>query len=302
MGKLLYGYLLKKGKVSICKQDAKYVKAVIKMCIEEVPPTQIARLMNEKNIPTLKQGGKWSHSMITKMIQNLRYSGADDFPSIVSRNEQLKAIHILENRIKHKKRIQSENRNKASPFYKLVYCGECQQRMRLYKKQDIEYWKCTSVAYSEQCMTHELDDYIEDKKISILTLEVVNDLIKNKYQVVDVGKRKMNLLNLVYVENEIKQLLKEETKEIEKLNSLIQEKYVIKYKELENVFISETMILKKYLNSLPIQKTLCQEVMKQIFRRITIYSSGRIEYELMNHQVIKKAVMIERGKLNGKNT
>lgn len=298
----MLGYYLKKGNICIHQKEAMDVNQVIQKCIAKESPTQIAKWMNKNNIPTLKKNALWTHAMVSKMIRNLRYSGADDFPIIISKSEQLKAIEILENRAEHKNRIKSEKRNKESPFYKMIYCGECQCRMRLYENSKSFYWECSSIASSKKCSTNRMGDYIWNESIYLLTLEVINEMIGNTNQIIDVGKRKFNHLNEVLIENEIKQLLKEETTDIELVHDLLQKKYLIKYKELDTIYSSETVLLKRYLQTLPVLDNLEQDIIKRIFKKIVIYSSGKVEFVLVNHQVIERKIKMERRKAYGKSS
>ena len=146
-----YGYEVKNGRYQICRMEAGIVRQIFADVIDGKGVHRIATDLNERNILTRREGGKWYHGMITKMIRNPRYSGERGYPGIVKKSVQNEAITALERKSLYRTRTNSNRRNKQSPLNGMIKCQNCGSGFCLYEVNEIRFWRCTSYDGKSGC-------------------------------------------------------------------------------------------------------------------------------------------------------
>ena len=147
-----YGYSVKKGDLIINEEEAEWVRWIFTQALCGMTDTKIAKLLNEKQVPT-RRGGRWTATTIRGILANEKYTGdclfqktytdfrfrrqknlgqkdqffmKDHHEGIISR-EDFEAVRAL---IQH--RAEEKNIKKAEPrlenkypFTGKLICGEC---------------------------------------------------------------------------------------------------------------------------------------------------------------------------------
>ncbi len=178
-----YGYTKPKGQKHQMipdPQTAPVVRNIFLWAIEGKKSTEIARILNERGIPTPMQQKKltrshmendamWSHQAVLRIIKDYKYTGAmvsfkcgnetirakaqkryapedyvvneDMHEAIVSHDEYYAANDSLR-KVKNHTRVKSDRRDRV------YYCGHCGRRLRKTFGTD-EYYSCATPMYIE---------------------------------------------------------------------------------------------------------------------------------------------------------
>lgn len=291
----LYGYEVKDGRYRVQKKEAKIIRSVFNDIIDGKSTISVANDLNEQGIRTRKKDAKWYHGMISRMIRNRRYCGELGYPKIVNVSIQNEAINSLENRRLRKGRLDSNERNKASPFYKRIRCKNCGSQFWLYECNDIFYWRCTADIRTGGCGLYHRDDGIKDDDIHGVVLEAINDLISSPELIMNLGTMQPNHLEIVKLENKIKRLLHSDNQDMERIEKLLKDKYQLSYAQYDTDYISETMVLKAKVSKLYHQTEITRDLVKSLIKEILIDENGKITIIFINHQCIEKQASIIRG-------
>lgn len=283
----LYGYEIKSGRYQVQKTEAKIVRSIFNDVIDGMSTVSIANKLNKQDIKTRKKNAKWYHGMISRMIRNRRYCGELGYPKIINVSIQDKAINTLENRMKSKTRVTSYNRNKESPFYKMIRCEKCKSSFWLYEGKEILYWRCTADIRSGGCGLYHRNDGIENKELCTKVLEAINNLIACPEMIMNIGFMQPNHLEIVKLENKIKSLLQNDEKDIQKVEELLKEKHQLSYEQYDADYISETMILKEKISNLNQQEKVTRDLVKSFIKEILIDGTGKVTIVFINRQCIE---------------
>lgn len=113
--------------------------------------------------------------------------------------------------------------------------------------------------------------------------------------ITNTGIKQHNHLEIIKIENKIQTAVKNKSANAQEIMKLIQQKHKLLYAQYNKDYISETILLRKYLKKLNVQSSLNKEAVLSIFKEIQINGNGNITYELINHQIIEKKLSILRG-------
>ena len=290
----IFGYEILSGRFRIDKKEAEYIRLAFTRINAEHSLSSVSEEFNQKGIKPRKKGAKWNASMINNMVRNLRYSGDQGYPKIVSRSLQVQTIAVLDNKNIRIKRMNSFKRNADCPFFKMVFCTKWNNPLWLYEKNEERYLRCALEKKKRFCnMYHRCKGIKEDDLYGAIS-EVIHDLMSGKLPIRNEGIMKPNLLDIVKTENQMKQVMAEKTDDFYQLNKYLSKKHRIQYRQYEQDWISETILLKKRLSDLSPPVKITGKILRQIIRRIEIDGNGNVLFELTNHQCIEKRIGITR--------
>lgn len=295
----VYGYEIKDGTYRVQKTEARFVRNAFERYINGTSTSMISKYFNEMNISTRKKNGRWTHTMIINMLKNRRYCGELGYPQIVSKSIQEEAIKRLHDNNFYKGRIDAKKLNLTSPFYKMMECRHCGNRIWLYEYDGIYYWCATKTKTKCALADYRKKIGILDEELHRCTLELINELIEDPEIIQHIENFNYNNLDVVKVENQIKQLLRNETNNVREINEYLKKKYELLYERYDEDNISETIILKKNLSLLPIQERVKREVLISLIRKIQIDKEGVVIFILRNGQIFEKNITIGKVIKNG---
>lgn len=291
----IYGYEIKKGIYQVQKTEAKVVRSIFEDIISGKGPNVIALNLQKNGIPTRKNNGKWTSSMIKQMVRNRRYSGELGYPKIVNKSIQNTAIEVVNN-LKGSEIMRNFCKiNKSSPFYRMIKCDNCGINMNISVINENYYWRCCTDKSRSNCDNYKKCDGIADEDINLLALEVINELISKPEKIKNVGSINYNKLNIVKIDNQIKEHIKNDKHDIKEIENLIKEKHRIAYAQYDEDYISETMMLSETLKKLSLQSSVTRELLTSLIKEIRIDGTGKVAFILINYQVVQKNIKIKRG-------
>lgn len=288
-----YGYEIVEGKLRVCKSEAKVVRSIFEYLMNDVTTYRIANLLNEENVETRKKNGRWTHSRISQMIRNKRYSGELGYPLIIRKQIQKQAIEKLESNSRARCRLTNSKNNNESPFYKKMKCAECGYRLCLHETNGIKYWRCSSNMLSICNLYHKWDG-VFDEEIYDTTMKMMNELVQDLNLIKNTGTKQLNHLEIVKIDNQIKEKMNHSTFDVKEIEKLFIQKYDLKYRQLCTDHAMETIQLQLYLKQLGKISRLNHEIVNKVIRKMEITKEEKIIYTLWNYQKIEKAITIVR--------
>lgn len=288
MRDLLYGYELKNGLLRIKKAEAKYIRYMFNEYLQGKSLCNIAKYLNENKIPVRKQGGKWTHSMIGRILSNLRYSGDMGYPNIVTRRCQIKAIEMCNGRKVNVAKKNAGVRNKASPFYKMVRCGNCGAITRLYEQKGIYYRKCPNDRDKDCILESELQEMV---------LDMINKLIENSDLIISLDNVISNMLEITKIDNQLSSKLRDCSAAYRDVDVLLKEKYNKIYNQYAHDHVADSMQLKVRLSMMDMQHELTYTLLRLIVKRIILDTEGTVKVILLNNQEIEYPVVYRERRL-----
>lgn len=288
MQDLIYGYEIKNGLLCVKKSEAKYVRYVLDEYLKGKSQHSIAYYLNANNIPVHKQGGKWTHSMIGLILKNKRYSGDMGYPKIVNKSYQQKAIDMYNNRALSVNKRKAAKRNKDSPFYGMVYCNNCGSKIRLYESDDIRYRKCPRDADKDCLLESELQE---------MTLDIINTLIADNELIDSINGMTPRVLEITKTENQLNNLIEADNSNLSEINKLLKMKYRSIYMQYTSNHMAESMQLKAYLSDMKKQSVLTRTLLNKVMKKIIFHKDGKVQFILLNSQVIEKSVIYRERRL-----
>ncbi len=143
--KILYGYQISDGVLTIQSQEAKVVKRIFASYLDGMFQWEIAASLNADGLLYSQSRPEWSKFRISFILKNPRYMGEDDYPVLVDGE----TFCTVQERIRkqHRKRTSQDR-----PVLRLrgkLYCQHCGGRLKRdfggYKRSDTLYLQC------EQC-------------------------------------------------------------------------------------------------------------------------------------------------------
>ena len=73
--KLLYGYQIQNGELTVVKAEASVVARVASLYLEGLSYQKLADLLNQKNIPFSQEAPAWDKHKVKRLLENPRYTG-----------------------------------------------------------------------------------------------------------------------------------------------------------------------------------------------------------------------------------
>ena len=141
--KLLYGYQIKNGELTLVPEEAAVVKRVAGLYLDGLSYQKLADLLNQENIPFSQEAPAWDKHKVKRLLEDPRYIGQKGYPAILDGE----TFHCVQSRIREKTAKQTSKAER--PALKLVSrlrcsaCGAALQRMGgPNRRSDTLYLKC----------------------------------------------------------------------------------------------------------------------------------------------------------------
>lgn len=294
-----FGYEIVDGKYRVQKTEAGIVRTVMEKVISGESYFKISKQLNADKVKTRKKGGKWTHTMISNMVKNRRYSGELGYPKIVSMELQERALNVLKKKESESKIKKSISRNKESPFFKKIRCSQCGSYVFLYDDGEERYWRCIREKEKHgknKCGIYEYYDGVKDSDMRNAASELLSEIASGKIEIVPQGEKVPNHLKIVKIENRMKELLESENVDFEQIDQLLRKKNEIRYGQYRYETSSETMIMKQLTGKLSLSEP-DKEIIDRFIKSMVLYPNGILRFILLNDQTVdKKVLILRRGK------
>ena len=174
-----YGYSIKDGNLVINHTEAKTVRQVFQRFLSGISASQIAKKLNQKQVPT-KRGGQWRSNTVINILRNCNYTGdmlcqktyRDDqyhrhfnqgeltqylienhHPSLISHQAFDQAQKIIkENAQKRHIEVGTHKYQQHYPFSGKIICGYCSTTFKRQTRPNKICWACQKhLKSAKQC-------------------------------------------------------------------------------------------------------------------------------------------------------
>ena len=141
--KLLYGYQIQNGELTVVKAEASVVARVASLYLEGLSYQKLADLLNQEHIPFSKEVPVWDKHKVKRLLENPRYTGQNGYPGILD----TETFQCVQSRIQEKTAKQTPKAERQ--ILKLadrLHCASCGST--LYRmggknhRKDTLYLKC----------------------------------------------------------------------------------------------------------------------------------------------------------------
>ena len=199
VGSAAYGYDWVNGTLVINEKEAAVIRTIFNMYLSGIGKHEIARYLNENNVPRRFGETAWYHTTILYILQNERYIGnallqknytTEAFPFQRKKNHGERSMYYVEN--SHEPIISQEQFQLADrylyrrirrprprinhPLSKLLICPECGHNYRRVTDVEKPYWKCSYKSNgSSQC--HSI--FLMEEDLYAALIRMVNILRQN---------------------------------------------------------------------------------------------------------------------------
>ena len=96
--KILYGYQIQNGELTVVKAEASVVARVASLYLEGLSYQKLADLLNQENIPFSQEAPAWDKHKVKRLLENPRYTGQKGYPAILDGE----TFHCVQSRIQGK--------------------------------------------------------------------------------------------------------------------------------------------------------------------------------------------------------
>ena len=137
-----YGYEMLNGTVSVCKEEADTVKRIFDRYLSGCNLKEIAESLSSRKIEYLTGEYRWNKSRIKRIIEDTRYVGGKNYPTILSQDVFGRANSEKETRRRYDAPV-STAENKL--LLHMTYCSDCGGRLRHKTDSRLRYkerWFC----------------------------------------------------------------------------------------------------------------------------------------------------------------
>lgn len=121
---LPYGYKIEDGRCTVHSSEAEAVKEIFRLYSDGQSYQSIAQIMGRSSFPPYSESG-WNKHHIKRILENERYIGTQDYPSIIGREQYRAAREIL----KDKTANITIKTDPSKILWECILCGKCGSRL-----------------------------------------------------------------------------------------------------------------------------------------------------------------------------
>lgn len=274
-----YGYKMKNGSVEIMEGEAIIVREIFERYSKGETLKSIADSLTKRGEIFYKEKSIWNKSMISRIIQNERYTGKDNYPTIVT-NKVFENANTLKEK---KSSLKSTYSAEIEYLKKTTVCGKCGNRV--YRR--IEWGRKENWGCSHGCTK---GIYIDDIE---LIGAIQNALRKTKERiiniVVDSTIQEYNpSLDVLRQNNEINRIIDQPEIKFESIKEMILKLAEIKFGCcVENKSKSHTEYVIGCFEQWKPNDLIDIDFMNKIVECVLLEQDGSITVKLINDKKIK---------------
>ena len=286
-----YGYLMKNGKIVFDPVESQIVINIYQSYIQnECSFTDIATLLNSRDIIYSEDRPKWDKNKIARIIGDWRYVGEKGYPELIT----IETIKIAENKRAAKQPYNSEKKIDNICLTKLkprIVCGECGGIMRRQHESHCiikNRWYCVEEACNVVIP-------VEDEKLNKSVLFILNQLISSggalpinkESRIPEYEMDSESCAENRKIESEIMRLLDAASFEKENLIQLIFESASMKYSAISGNEVKTELMIIDLLGEVPLT-ALSREIMNKFVSEVRLFEDGIIELVLINGWTLRE--------------
>lgn len=141
---LPFGYTIRNGQTVIEQQEADVVRNIFKAYIQGASLKEIAEDLTAKNIPYTERTCVWDKARISRILENAKYTGDEEFETIIDENIYEEAVAVKSARRWNQAAQESEG---IRQIRDRVRCGQCGAPMLRHINSNRairESWTCSN--------------------------------------------------------------------------------------------------------------------------------------------------------------
>lgn len=96
--KMLYGYLIQNGELTIKADEAATVTRVFNDYLEGFSYQVITEMLNEEKIPYSPEVAEWNKHKVKRLLENPRYAGEKEYPAIIEAETFVNVQQIIQSK------------------------------------------------------------------------------------------------------------------------------------------------------------------------------------------------------------
>ena len=81
--KILYGYQIQNGEITVVEDEALVVRRVFSLYLGELSYQKISDTLNGEKIPFCREAPVWNKHKVKRLLENPRYAGQNGYPPIL---------------------------------------------------------------------------------------------------------------------------------------------------------------------------------------------------------------------------
>ncbi|MDD4494090.1 MAG: recombinase family protein [Eubacteriales bacterium] len=196
--KIPFGYEVKNGANRIIRSESIVVSEIFAEYLNGCSLKYIAEMLTDRHVEYLPGESQWSKNRIKRMLEDVRYSGTDEYPQIIEPEKQKAALKTMKSKYLIDHTVLSDEMKIISP---IIRCGCCGTKMKRFacKERAVVRWHCQNEACKLSVGCN--DDAITQTVIHVLTDAKNNALHPIKTPKDDVQELEVRKLNNDIVRN-----------------------------------------------------------------------------------------------------
>ena len=161
--KIPFGYLIQDGLIQPHPQEADAVRYIFGQYLAGASLLTIAEDMTRRGIRYHQHTAEWNKNMVKRILENTKYTGADNYPRLVSDDNFAAA-----QRQKIQRNTYAPLPSPIQPIKRKAVCGLCGARLVRDNHSHGLYWKCQnlkcgqSISLSDEILTKLVDERLRE--------------------------------------------------------------------------------------------------------------------------------------------
>ncbi len=143
---LPFGYTIRNGHTVIEQQEADIVRNIFKAYIQGASLKEIAEDLTAKKIPYTERTCVWDKARISRILENAKYTGDEEFETIIDENIYEEAVAVKSARRWNQAVEESEGIRQIRDRIRCGQCGAPMLRHINSKREIRESWTCSNTA------------------------------------------------------------------------------------------------------------------------------------------------------------
>lgn len=279
---ILFGYLYQNGVIAIHPQEITVIKRIFNEYQDGLSLRDIANKLNDEKVEYQPGVSAWNKSRIMRLIEDERYTGKDDFPTIIDKKIQQAMMEI-----KAQKNTQHGTDRTCEIFHidVPIICPVCGSEMS--RKHDSRFKKCQQrwVCSNAKCCTviRKADsDLLNDITVLLNRMIVNPELVQ-----IPAEPEHEPSVQVLKAENEIARMLDTLDYDKNALRKKMIECVSLKYSDVDSAPYTAHRLKAAFADAEPLS-TFSLPLFKRAVQEIHLNKNGMVSIRLINGQMVGK--------------
>ncbi|MDD4689909.1 MAG: recombinase family protein [Eubacteriales bacterium] len=282
-----FGYLISDGKMKIIETEAEVIRNVFSLYVQGDSFKTISDKLNLLPITYADDGRAWNKNIVKRMIENKKYVGDKEYPSVIPAE-----TFTLANSCKEKRTTNSGDKHthRLEQYGKVLKCSQCGSKMTRSRTGKGEkrriYWKCSN------CDCDGYKHMLNHKSLEMSVANLLNTIADDTSIIKTSACTGFETnTDVIYAENQLNDVLQNNEAEFKDVVDKIFRLTDIKFrlcKNADNTAVSEK--IEKCFIIYPKSEIADLNIVNEIIRKIKISPDKEITIELINDRIFEERV------------